>query len=197
MAVAGHLTCVGATQQQVGKVIDDYIAAGARHIVALRGGRSRRLDRRISSGRLSRCSRPFAGIRRFSERCGTTIPHWIHELFAVLEDAPEVHQMIAATTAAEPCRQLAEHGVNQFHFSTMNKPEITAAICRLLGVHSCFGSLPTSASIMTRSTRLAALCAKSYVPRKVTSPEKLRPLGKVTFRGAAIRWSVASGAIAG
>ena len=38
MAVAGHLTCVGATQQQVGKVIDDYIAAGVRHIVALRGG---------------------------------------------------------------------------------------------------------------------------------------------------------------
>ena len=38
MAVAGHLTCVGATQQQVGKVIDDCIAAGVRHIVALRGG---------------------------------------------------------------------------------------------------------------------------------------------------------------
>ncbi|HAY68825.1 MAG: methylenetetrahydrofolate reductase [Acidimicrobiaceae bacterium] len=93
----------------------------------------------MSSGRLSRCSRPFAGIRRFSERCGTTIPHWIHELFAVLEDAPEVHQMIAATTAAEPCRQLAEHGVNQFHFSTMNKPEITAAICRLLGVTPASG----------------------------------------------------------
>ena len=58
----------------------------------------------------------------------------MHELFMGLNDAPEVHQMIAATVAAEQCRRLAEHGVNEFHFYTMNRPELTAATCRILGV---------------------------------------------------------------
>ncbi|MDA3039401.1 MAG: methylenetetrahydrofolate reductase [NAD(P)H] [Actinomycetota bacterium] len=37
LAVAGHLTCVGATRAEVAAVIDDYLAVGVRHIVALRG----------------------------------------------------------------------------------------------------------------------------------------------------------------
>lgn len=76
----------------------------------------------------------FANICRFSAGCGTTIPEWMHELFDGLDEAPEVHQMIAATLAAEQCRRLAEHGVTEFHFYTMNKPELTAATCRILGV---------------------------------------------------------------
>jgi methylenetetrahydrofolate reductase (NADPH) len=71
---------------------------------------------------------------RFAERCGTAVPDWMHDLFDGLEDAPEVHQMVAATVAAEQCRRLAEHGVNHFHFYTMNRPELTAATCRMLGV---------------------------------------------------------------
>lgn len=219
--VAGHLTCVGATQSQVGDVIDAYLATGVRHIVALRGdapdGESddavaggyrdavelvagirshvdgtdaadlqisvgaypevhpkaesaqadldnlkRKLDagadraitqfffdtevflRFLDSARQAGITAPivpgimpvanFANIRRFSQRCGTNVPAWMHELFDGLEDAPEVHQMVAATVAAEQCRRLAEHGITQFHFYTMNKPELTAATCRFLGV---------------------------------------------------------------
>lgn len=221
LAIAGHLTCVGSTRQQIGAVIDNYVAAGVRHIVALRGdapegqtdgsvrggyrdaaelvagirahvaGTSaedmqisvgaypevhpkavspqadldslkRKLDagadraitqfffdtdaglRFIDAARSAGITAPivpgimpvanFTNIRRFSERCGTTVPDWMHELFAGLDDAPEVHQMVAATVAAEQCRRLAEHGVSEFHFYTMNKPELTAATCRILGV---------------------------------------------------------------
>lgn len=76
----------------------------------------------------------FANICRFSERCGTNVPDWMHGLFAGLDDAPEVQRMIAATLAAEQCRRLAEHGVTEFHFYTMNRPELTAATCRILGI---------------------------------------------------------------
>lgn len=76
----------------------------------------------------------FAGVVRFAERCGTTIPSWMHDLFADLSDAPEVHQLVAATVAAEQCRRLREHGVTDFHFYTMNRPELTSATCRILGV---------------------------------------------------------------
>lgn len=76
----------------------------------------------------------FTGVRRFSQRCGTEVPEWMHELFDGLDDAPEIRDLVAATVAAEQCKRLAEHGVNDFHFYTMNKPNLTAATCRILGV---------------------------------------------------------------
>lgn len=77
----------------------------------------------------------FAGIKRFSGRCGTTIPDWMEDLFADLDDVPSVRQMVAATIAAEQCKLLIEHGVRDFHFYTMNKPDLTAAVCRILGIN--------------------------------------------------------------
>ena len=56
------------------------------------------------------------------------------ELLGDLDDTPELQRLVAATVAAEQCRELAEFGINQFHFYTMNKPELTAAVCRILGV---------------------------------------------------------------
>jgi len=76
----------------------------------------------------------FAGICRFSERCGTTVPTWMHELFNGLDDTPEIRELVAATVAAEQCKRLVEHGVRDFHFYTMNKPNLTAATCRILGI---------------------------------------------------------------
>ncbi len=76
----------------------------------------------------------FSRVRNFAGRCGTKIPDWMPELFAGLEDAPDVHQLVAATVAAEQCRELAERGVRNFHFYTMNRAELTAATCRILGV---------------------------------------------------------------
>ena len=76
----------------------------------------------------------FAGVCRFAERCGTTVPEWMHELFAGLDDAPEVRELVAATLAAELCKKLMEYGVTDFHFYTMNRPNLTAATCRILGI---------------------------------------------------------------
>ncbi len=78
----------------------------------------------------------FARIRSFSERCGATIPAWMPELFGDLDGAPEIRQLVAATVAAEQCRRLAEHGVDTFHFYTMNQPALTASTCHILGVRS-------------------------------------------------------------
>lgn len=76
----------------------------------------------------------FAKVSSFAERCGATIPSWMPDLFTGLEDAPDVHQLVSATVAAEQCRELAERGVRHFHFYTMNRPELTAATCRILGI---------------------------------------------------------------
>ncbi|NNF54914.1 MAG: methylenetetrahydrofolate reductase [NAD(P)H] [Acidimicrobiales bacterium] len=76
----------------------------------------------------------FASIARFSERCGTSIPSWLPDLFGGLDAMPEVGNLVAATVAAEQCRELVEHGVREFHFYTMNRPQLSLATCHILGV---------------------------------------------------------------
>ena len=42
--------------------------------------------------------------------------------------------MIAASVAAEQVRLLQANGVDEFHFYTLNRPELTYAIAHILGV---------------------------------------------------------------
>ncbi len=46
----------------------------------------------------------------------------------------ETRRMIAATVAGDLCRRLRDEGVDQFHFYTLNRADLTFAICHLLGV---------------------------------------------------------------
>jgi methylenetetrahydrofolate reductase (NADPH) len=75
-----------------------------------------------------------AQTRRFADLCGATIPAWLNDLFEGLDDLPAARQLIAATVAAELCGQLYAGGVRNFHFYTLNRAELSYAICHLLGV---------------------------------------------------------------
>ncbi len=76
----------------------------------------------------------FGGTRRFADGCGAVIPAWMDELFAGLDEAPEVRDMVATTVATEQCARLIEHGVEHIHFYTLNRFELTTAICDILGL---------------------------------------------------------------
>ncbi len=78
----------------------------------------------------------FARVRDFAARCGASLPPWLAQLFEGLDDAPDIRQMIAATVAGEQCRALREHGVREFHFYTLNRAELTLAICHTLGLRA-------------------------------------------------------------
>ena len=75
-----------------------------------------------------------AQTRRFAALCGATIPPWLDRLFEGLDDLPAARQLVAATVAAELCGQLYAGGVRQFHFYTLNRAELSYAICHLLGL---------------------------------------------------------------
>ena len=77
-----------------------------------------------------------ATARRFAQTCGAGIPDWLDALFEGLDDLPAARQLIAATVAAELCGQLYAGGVRHFHFYTLNRAELSYAICHLLGVRA-------------------------------------------------------------
>jgi methylenetetrahydrofolate reductase (NADPH) len=215
---AAHLTCVGASRDEVDAVARDYWQLGVRNIVALRGDPSEpgskyrphpegyrdaadlvgglkaiapfdisvaaypeihpdsvdrgfdldNLRRKCSAGATRAITQFFfspdcffrfrdeaaaAGIdveivpgilpvsnvattRRFAQSCGATIPRWLDELFEGLDDLPAARQLIAATVAAELAGQLYAGGVRHFHFYTLNRAELSYAICHLLGVRA-------------------------------------------------------------
>jgi methylenetetrahydrofolate reductase (NADPH) len=213
---AAHLTCVGATCEEVDEVARRYWQAGVRHIVALRGdppaGADRyephpggyaqaedlvrglrrvgdfeisvgaypemhpaalsadadldHLKRKLDAGAtraitqyffeadiflrfLDRCAAAgitvpivpgilpvsnFEQVRRFSAQCGASVPSWMARLFEGLDQDAETRRMVAAVVAAEQVRVLQASGIDEFHFYTLNRPDLTYAIAHILGV---------------------------------------------------------------
>ena len=218
LTAAAHLTCVGASREEVDEIARGYWDAGVRHLVALRGdppepgtkyqphpegyrdatelvaglkqvapfdisvaaypevhpdSSTRAFDlenlrRKMDAGADRAITQFFfspdcffrfrdeasaAGIdveivpgilpvsnvattRCFAQTCGAAIPQWLDELFEGLDELPAARQLIAATVAAELCGQLYAGGVRHFHFYTLNRAELSYAICHLLGVRA-------------------------------------------------------------
>jgi len=76
----------------------------------------------------------FAQVVKFSALCGTSIPKWMASLFDGLDDDPDTRKLIAAMVATEQCRALMQEGIDEFHFYTLNRADLTLAICRRLGL---------------------------------------------------------------
>ena len=76
----------------------------------------------------------FTRVVEFAARCGARIPAPMARQFEGLEDDRETRNLVAATIAAEQCRALHDQGVRDFHFYTLNRADLTYAICHLLGL---------------------------------------------------------------
>ena len=76
----------------------------------------------------------FSGLANMSQRIGVTIPGWLANHFDGLDEDPETRKLLAASVAAEMCARLQEEGYSDFHFYTLNRADLTYAICRVIGV---------------------------------------------------------------
>ncbi|WP_298818348.1 methylenetetrahydrofolate reductase [NAD(P)H] [uncultured Roseibium sp.] len=217
LAPAAHLTCVGASQEEIDGIVKDYWDLGVRHLVALRGdpleGIGTRytphnngypyasdlvsgikkianfdisvsgypekhpesgswqteidnLKRKVDAGADRIITQYFfdndvfdayldriaaAGINIpvipgilpihnfeqtmvFSAKCGTSIPQWLARRFAGLSNDPETRKLVGVSVACEQAMDLVDRGINDFHFYTMNRADLTFAICHMLGM---------------------------------------------------------------
>ena len=75
----------------------------------------------------------WTGVRKFAQACGTQIPAWLDDAFAKAKrDGRE--DLLATALATELCSELIEGGVEDLHFYTLNRPELTRDVCHALGV---------------------------------------------------------------
>jgi methylenetetrahydrofolate reductase (NADPH) len=75
----------------------------------------------------------IARVQRFASRCGAQVSPQLAGRFEGLEDQ-ETRLLVGAAVAAEQVSALADQGVDEFHFYTLNRAELVYAICRLLGL---------------------------------------------------------------
>jgi methylenetetrahydrofolate reductase (NADPH) len=78
----------------------------------------------------------FAQVVKFCGNCGTRVPDWMAETFAGLDQDPETRRLVAATVAVDLVHKLQAAGVDEFHFYTLNRADLTLAICHMLGVRA-------------------------------------------------------------
>ncbi len=76
----------------------------------------------------------FTQMAKFARQTGASIPREFARMFDGLENDPETRKLVAATVAAEQCQQLERAGVTEFHFYTLNRADLTYALCHILGL---------------------------------------------------------------
>jgi len=91
----------------------------------------------------------FKQTRNFAARAGASVPDWLAARFGGLDDDPATRKLIAAAVAAEQVLDLADQGVSDFHFYTMNRADLVYAICHLLGLRP--GNARTLSPVETES----------------------------------------------
>ena len=79
----------------------------------------------------------YPQVSNFARKTGASIPAWLSRRFEGLEKDPGSTHLVAAAMATEQVMHLADHGVTQFHFYTLNRADLVYAICHMLGLRPC------------------------------------------------------------
>ncbi|MEN9411076.1 MAG: methylenetetrahydrofolate reductase [Pseudomonadota bacterium] len=75
----------------------------------------------------------WEGAKKFAARCGAQVPGALDEAFRIaVRDGRE--DLLALTQCTTLCARLIEGGVEDLHFYTLNRPHLTQAVVRALGI---------------------------------------------------------------
>jgi methylenetetrahydrofolate reductase (NADPH) len=76
---------------------------------------------------------PVSNLAQARKFCAN-VPDWLVRMFDGTENDAEIRHLVAAVVAAEQVRLLQANGIDEFHFYTLNRPDLTYAIAHILGV---------------------------------------------------------------
>lgn len=76
----------------------------------------------------------YEALMKFAGSLNVKIPSWLHKRYEGLENDPETRKLVGASIAIDMVRVLNKEGVKNFHFYTLNRSELTYAICHTLGL---------------------------------------------------------------
>ncbi|WAT00501.1 methylenetetrahydrofolate reductase [Rouxiella chamberiensis] len=76
----------------------------------------------------------FKQLQRFAKMTNVRVPSWMTSMFEGLDEDPETRKMVGANIAMDMVKILSREGVKDFHFYTLNRAEMSYAICHTLGV---------------------------------------------------------------
>ncbi|AKJ43498.1 methylenetetrahydrofolate reductase [Pragia fontium] len=76
----------------------------------------------------------FKQLERFAKMTNVRVPQWMTQMFSGLEDDIETRKLVGASIAMDMVKILCREGVKDFHFYTLNRAELSYAICHTLGV---------------------------------------------------------------
>lgn len=76
----------------------------------------------------------FKQLQRFATMTNVRVPQWMTQMFDGLDDDAETRKLVGASIAMDMVKILSREGVKDFHFYTLNRAELSYAICHTLGV---------------------------------------------------------------
>ncbi|MBJ3815230.1 methylenetetrahydrofolate reductase [Shimwellia pseudoproteus] len=76
----------------------------------------------------------YKQLQKFATMTNVRVPHWMSNMFVGLDDDPETRKLVGANIAMDMVKILSHEGVKDFHFYTLNRAEMSYAICHTLGV---------------------------------------------------------------
>ncbi|EFU0711265.1 TPA: methylenetetrahydrofolate reductase [Escherichia coli] len=76
----------------------------------------------------------FKQAKKFADMTNVRIPVWMAQMFDGLDDDAETRKLVGANIAMDMVKILSREGVKDFHFYTLNRAEMSYAICHTLGV---------------------------------------------------------------
>lgn len=76
----------------------------------------------------------YKTLCKFAGFTNVKIPQWLHQQFEGLDDDQTTRNLVGASIAIDQVKVLSREGVKDFHFYTLNRSELTYAICHTLGV---------------------------------------------------------------
>ncbi|QEH12822.1 methylenetetrahydrofolate reductase [Histophilus somni] len=76
----------------------------------------------------------FKQLQKMAAITNVKIPSWMAKMYEGLDDDQTTRNLVAASIAMDMVKVLSCEGVKDFHFYTLNRSELSYAICHTLGV---------------------------------------------------------------